>query len=221
MKPHISVIAPVRGRIAMLDNMLESLIRLAAHPEQVEVVLRADHDDADMVDYLRRRDHLFIVGPRRDGYITLPSLINDAARLSRADLVIVVNDDVEFMTPGWDAKLVDAAALYPDGIFNLGVDTVLNNANFVFPCVHRRTMEVLGCFYDERIVYTDIWLRDVMEPFGRAIRVDNVVIRHNWTGMTRDQQRALGVVHGLGYQDLYARCVEEGREKVRQVLVMS
>lgn len=218
MKPRISIIAPVRARVDLVDFMLATLRDTAAEPSRVEVVLRADNDDPAMINLLRQGPDTFIVGPRRMGYTTLASLINEAARLSHADLIMVVNDDAEFLTPGWDLKLEAAASQFPDGIFDLGVDTVMNNGNFVFPCMSRRTMETLDCFFDERLVYTDIWLRDVMEPFGRAVHVPGVTVRHNWTGMTEDQRQSLKVVHGHGYEQMYAHCVEEGREKVRQVL---
>lgn len=209
MKPRISVIVATRGRVALLDKMLRSLQLTAHDPTSVEVVLRCDADDNLTIHFLREQPHLFIVGPRRNGYATLASLVNEAARLSHADLVIVVNDDAEFVTQGWDARLVEEAARYEDGIFDLGVTNVLNDENFVWPCTSRRVIDLIG-IHDERLVYSDVWLRDVMRHFDRAIRVHDVVIKHNWVGVSAEQDAARRQEDPA----LHARCVEEAAARI-------
>ncbi len=217
MTPAISVIVPTRGRIRQLDRMLTSLWRTAGDPTCVEVILRMDLDDLETYEPLApdARVHI-VVGERLNGYATLATLTNEAARAAAAPLILVVNDDVEFQTPAWDLALQAAAAAYPDGIFNLGV-TTMNAGKFVFPCVSRRQIDVLGCLFDERLVYTDIWLRDVVKPFGRAIRVPEVRIEHHWEGKTDDQTNAAAKVQTPEYQQLYALCVAEGQAKIRKV----
>jgi hypothetical protein len=214
----MSVIVPVRERVTLLDKMLTSLFATAQ--EHVEVVLRIDVDDEDMWRYLYQRDwpYPYVVGPRYKGYATLSKFINEAARLSRGDLVLVINDDAEFVTPSWDTKLAAIAEQYSDGIFDLGVETA-NADNFIFPCVSRHQINLLGGVFDERLVYPDIWLRDVMLPFGRAVRVHDVEIKHNWAGQSDDQIKAGQQVHGsTSYMQLYDECVREGREQIEQVL---
>lgn len=203
----------------MLQQMLTSIKATASDLASVEVVLRCDFDDVVMIDYLSAHaDARFIVGPRLSGYADLPAFANEAARLSRGELVLVVNDDAVFTTPSWDLKLLDVAAQYADGLFVLGVETA-NAKNFIFPCVSRRHIEVFGGIFDERLVYPDIWLRDVMSPFGRAIRVHDVVVEHQWKGRSPEQEHALWhIVHADGYEALYNRCVEEGRAKIRETL---
>jgi len=229
MMPRISVVAPIRERLALTERMLASLWSTAANPARVEVVLRCDDDDTAIVDALRARgpkpngltidavNETILIGSRLKGYATLPTFINEAAHASHADLVLVVNDDAEFQTLGWDDLLVARAATIPDGIFNFGIETA-NAGNFIFPCVSRRLITLMGGVFDERLIYPDIWLRDVLMPFGRAIRVPEVVIAHHWQGQSADQQQAARVAHSRDHQQLYVRCVHEGREKVRAVL---
>ena len=221
MTPHISVVAAVRERVSLLRRMIESLEETATDPQNVELVVRCDNDDPDMIRFLcgLGRQDRFIVGPRLSGYAALPAFANEAARLSRADLVLVVNDDAEFMTQGWDSKLVAHAEKYPDGIFVFGVETA-NAKNFVFPCVSRKQIDLFGGVFEESLVYPDIWLRDVLSPFGRAIRIPDVSISHNWQGMSADQRRAAHVAHSPEHQHRYARCVEEGRAKVAAALAV-
>jgi glycosyl transferase/beta-hydroxylase protein BlmF len=223
MKPSLSVIVPTRQRVPQLDRMLRSLWKTAVHPGQIEVICRIDDDDGESQDYFAgtmvpMAEHTrVIVGSRLNGYATLATLTNEAAREAQADLILVVNDDVEFQTLGWDTKLLAAAATYRDGIFVLGV-TTMNAGKFVFPCVSRRQIDLLGGVFDERLVYTDIWLRDVVKPFGRAIRVPEVTITHHWEGRTADQEAAAKPTETPAYQALYAQCVKEGQQKIRKVL---
>lgn len=212
MMPRISVIVATRGRVALLDKMLRSVLTTAAVPEAVEVVLRCDSDDTATVDYLCEQPFVFISGPPRNGYATLASLVNEAARLSHAELVIVVNDDAEFVTHGWDTRLINEASKYPDGIFDLGVTNIVNDENFVWPCTSRRVIDVIG-IHDERLVYSDIWLRDVMRYFGRAVRVPDVVIRHNWQGVSPAQEQARGRENPA----LHSQCVDEAIVKLASV----
>lgn len=213
----IAVLVPTRGRVPLLHQMLTSLFETASGA--VEVIARVDEDDVLTRNYLQDRgDVVVLVGPHWDGYASLARMVNECAARATAPLMIVVNDDVVFRTPGWDRTLAARAAHYPDGIVSLGVDTVMNNENFVFPCVTRRVVQALGCFYDERLIYTDIWLRDVLAHFGRAIRAHDVVIEHCWRGMTPDQERALQTVQSPAYAPLYGQCVREGIAKVQGVL---
>lgn len=212
-KPTISVIAATRRRVALLQHMLQTLWDTAAQPkEQIEVVLRCDFDDEASIQFAREHETMCIIGPRRKGYATLATLVNEAARLSHADLVIVVNDDVEFVTPGWDIKLVNLAAQYPDGIFDFGVRTDLNDGNFVFPCTSRRVINTIGIHHPQ-LIYSDIWLRDIMATFGRAIPVLDVTIRHKWVGITEDQQHA--IVHHRESPEFYQQCVQDGIETIQ------
>jgi hypothetical protein len=228
-KPRISVILPTRGRTGLLNRMLESLVMTADDPSRVEVVLRVDDDDTETLVYLHEQarttwatmlHRLFCVtGPRLNGYASTPTFINEAAAAATADLLLLNNDDVAFHTHGWDRRLVEEAAKYPDGIFDLCVDSVVNNPNCVFPCQSRRQMDLLGGFCDQRLIYIDIWLRDVLAPFGRVIRVDDVRIEHQWTGRTPDQERALHDIVCTGaYDQLYTQCVTEGRARIASVL---
>lgn len=217
MSARVAVVAAVRDRVDLVRSMLASLLATADEPDRVEVVLRCDVDDQPMIAALCELGQRFIVGPREKGYASLPAFANEAARLTTAPVVIVVNDDAEFVTQGWDTKIVQAADAYPDGMFVFGVETA-NAENFVFPCVGRRWIHRFGGIFDERVIYADVWIRDVFYPFGRAIRLPDVVIAHHWQGLSPDQVQATRNVHGADYQAHYRSCVEDGRAKVQQVL---
>jgi len=215
----VSILVPTRGRVEQLCTMLSTLYSTASDLTRVEVIARIDEDDQPTIEYLDRLPQVKKVCKTRVGYAKNAQMVNECAAQATGNLLLVANDDLIFETPDWDVKLETAAARYPDGLFDLGVDTVLNNANFCFPCTSQKTVSVLGFFFDDRLLYPDIWLRDVMLPFNRAIRVPEVTIRHAWRGMTEDQMRAVSVARAdPNYDALYARCVEEGRRKIEAAM---
>jgi hypothetical protein len=215
----ISVLLPTRGRVPVLHTMLTTLFTTVSDRRNVEVIARCDTDDQPTIDYLANTAGVKVICKERIGYAMNARMVNECAVEAMGHLLLVANDDLEFQTTSWDRKLEAVAAGYPDGIFALAVDTVLNNENLCFPCISRRTMRVLGCFFDERLLYPDIWIRDIMLAFGRVVRVPEVVIKHNWAGQSEDQIRAGQQVHGnAAYTALYDRCLIEGRGKIRRAL---
>jgi hypothetical protein len=215
----ISVLVPTRGRIDKLHVMLTTLYETASDVNNVEVVARVDEDDTTTIDYIDALPQIIGVCLPRIGYAKNARMVNECASMASGNLLLVANDDLVFKTKDWDLRLEARASGYADGMFDLGVDTVLNNANFCFPCVSRELVDLFGFFFDERLLYPDIWMRDVMMPFGRAVHVPEVTILHDWSGMTPDQERALHMTIGDPfYPALYARCVDEAREKVRYAI---
>lgn len=177
----------------------------------VELILRLDDDDLDTLTWaetLVPRPRI-VVGPRLKGYASLPRFFNEMASVSKSDLVMCGNDDMIFLTPGWPTKLLAAANYYPDGIFNFGFMTYPAGA-FPFSCVSRQVVERLGFLNDERLLYSDIFLRDVMARFGRAILLPEIVIQHIGIASEETNAHKWGLhFNAESYWALHNRVVEE------------
>lgn len=178
----ISVLVATRKRIAFLMRMLESFAATVENQEEVEMLFRCDSDDHETIDYLCTTPHKIIIGPRKEGYKTLPAFYNEMARVAAGDVLMCCNDDVLFQTPNWPGLILKEANKYPDGIFNLGVNVGLNDANFPFSIVSRKMVDILGFINDERLLFSDMFLLDVARHFNRAIRIPTVTIFHDWAG---------------------------------------
>lgn len=186
----ISVLMPTRGRVRKLQRALDSLRKNAEKPSSIEVVFRIDLDDDETQKLLQDRQELFIVGPREKGYASLPKFMNQCAGISSGDIIIMFNDDAVVETKGWDSKLLKCANDFPDGIFNIGVDTGLNANLFPFSIISRHIYHILGFINDERLIFSDIFLLDVMKSFNRAILLPTVKMTHEWAGFdSLDQTR--------------------------------
>lgn len=179
----ISVLVPTRMRVKILREMVRSYNR-TSDPDSSELVFRIDDDDEETRQYLAGHPRT-LIGPRLQGYRSLPTFFNEMLALATGDVLMCGNDDMLFRTEGWAPKLLSVANQYPDGLFDLGVKTH-NEVNFPFACVSRKVVDALGFIFDPTIFWGDIYLRDIMVHFGRAVMVPEVQINHDWMGHLPD-----------------------------------
>lgn len=225
----ISVLVPTRQRLNFLEKMIESFNDTVDNPEQAEIIFRCDSDDRETIEYLCKILQKTIIGPRGEGYKSLPAFYNDMARIAKGDLLMCCNDDVIFKTKGWPAILIEEANKYPDGIFNFGVNVGLNDDKFPFSIVSRKLVDILGFLNDERLLFSDVFLLDVMKYFNRAIRVNSVTIFHDWAGHGADETRKDANKHEFDivfkdssgnwtdtYRALHDSVVMEALEKIKR-----
>ena len=182
----VSVLVPTRRRVARLQTLLDSWAATVKNPDQAELVFRIDYDDGESRMFLENYPWRVYIGPRLQGYRSIPQFHEEMRQGATGDIYLIGNDDMAFVTPDWPSKLLEQANQYPDGIFVLGCD-VQNAKNFVFPIVSKVAVEAMGRIIDERAFWGDVFLRDVFAEFGRAIRFSSMKIDHQWAGRERDQ----------------------------------
>lgn len=180
----VSVLIPTRGRAERLRRMMSSYI-CTSNLLTSELVFRADEDDQETLALLDSTPWEVCVGPKLDGYRSIPAFLEEMVRIARGDVLMVGNDDMIFETFGWDEKVLAEANKYPDGLFDIGLET-LNTEHFPFSIISRLAHEKLGFVYDPRLFWGDIFLRDVMAGFGRAVLLPGVKVTHDWAGYTPD-----------------------------------
>lgn len=120
--------------LQLASNNPENLLRLfdnveerADRPEQVEVLVKVDEEDAAMVALMeqeatRRRFSLkYLVSPRGAGFADLWKAYNALYELTSksAYFVCLLSDEVQVNERGWDSVLRRYVGLFPDDIFRL------------------------------------------------------------------------------------------------------
>lgn len=213
----ISVLVPTRKRPARLRRLLDSWAATVGQSNLAELVFRIDTDDAESAAVLEGTSHRVLAGPRLDGYRSLPLFFEELRAVAQGDLLMCGNDDIVFKTPGWPALVLSEATKYPDGVFDLGVKT-FNEGHFPFSIVSRRAADAMGALQDPRIYWGDVYLRDVMQVFGRAILMPAVEVDHEWAGRAPDETfLAAGQSErrGHAYWQLHRQCVAEAVAKLR------
>lgn len=211
----ISVLVPTRKRPDNVDRLKASW--RATVTGGAELLFRIDDDDVagpSVVAPFR-----YVQGPRQHGYRSLPRFFEELRRVATGDLLMCGNDDMVFETPDWPQLVLAAANQYPDGIFDLGVETH-NAKNFPFSIVSRRAVEAIGHLQDPRVFWGDVYLRDVMAHFSRAVRIPTVRVAHEWMGRTPDET-FLDAKQGdrrnwdTAYWDLHRTAVADAVAKLR------
>lgn len=207
----ITVLVPTRGRPGRLWRLLESFDQTRVE-DSTSLLFRVDEDDEASRALLKERE--VVVGPRL-GYANLPTMFNELYAASSSDLIMCGNDDMVFETYGWDHHILEAANKYPDGLFDFGMATH-NEANFPFVTVSRKTCDRLGFLFDLRMFWGDIFWRDVMSHFGRAIMLPHVHIEHDWAGFNPDQVFIDGEnTRRASHAEFHAVAVSEAINKLR------
>jgi GT2 family glycosyltransferase len=123
--PKVTVIVPTRNRLDLLSTCIDGLAR-TEYPDLEVVVVDNGSDDPATLDYLAALDPARHRVLRDTGPFNFSALNNRAARQARGDLLCLLNNDIEVLTPDWLAIMaqqalrpevgaVGARLLYPNG----------------------------------------------------------------------------------------------------------
>lgn len=181
----VSVLIPTRGRVQRLQTLIDSFNQTVRNGN-AELVFKIDPDDQESANFLLTQAVTTLTSPRGSGYLDMPQYFNDLADLATGDVLMCGNDDMVFRTDDWPSMILKAANCFPDGLFDLGVDT-LNTQNYPFATVSKLVVDRLGFLWDPRVFWGDIFLRDVMMHFDRCVLLPGVQIDHDWAGFKPDK----------------------------------
>lgn len=161
-----------RGRPQQVVETIAKSVPNLALPNTM-LMVQVDDDDVATIDALNRAkldERVRVnVKPRED---TIAGKWNRALA-EPADLYLVAADDDPYITPAYDAKLLEAAALFPDGIGM--VYGRMANASFSGVVAPTRGLtEKLGHIFPEYFPYwfVDHWTDDLARLIGRLAFAD-------------------------------------------------
>ena len=187
----ISILLPTRGRGAALDRSLKSLFDLADSPEQIQLMLGFDKDDAEGLAAFKESTQpwldeqsinytAFLFNPM--GYARLNEYVNTLAKKSSADWLIFWNDDAYMETQGWDTVISSHGQEFK----LLAFHTHKDHPYSIFPIVPKTWLEVLGYLSLHQL--SDAWLSQeaYMLDIWERIPVNVVHDRSDLTGNNND-----------------------------------
>jgi len=240
MQPRVAVIvcAHLLGRLALLDEALDSLRRQRLPPDEIVVVIDGDPDLAAVFER-RERDHGLVVLPTRSG---LAAARNAGVAACSADYVFFLDDDA-VADPDWISIL--AAVMAEDRILGASgfsaprwgarrpawlPDEFLWTIGCSYagqPTQHTRVRNVYGgCCCLSRALFTELGGYDAR--FGRSARSRGggeeadlcLRARERWPGVQLAYEPAARIDHYVPPERLrlrYAvrRSYDEGRMKAR------
>jgi hypothetical protein len=183
MKKRISLLLPTRGRPDLVKRFLQSVVAQSTRPDLIEVILCVDEDDIEshgiVFDELALK---MVVKPRQ----TMGAYNTECLRQASGEITIAVNDDIVVRTKGWDEKVRELDARYPDGVYlGYGNDLFKGPKLCTFPILSRKTCSVLaepypaiykGAFIDVHLM--DIFRRLEKRGYARICYAADIVFEH-------------------------------------------
>lgn len=190
----ISVLLPTRKRVVMLEKSLASLLDRARCPDQIEILIAYDDDDAQSQTYFATEAWQRFVGRwpvthrsfevPRWGYRQLHRYINMLAEASHGEWIFFWSDDPIMETSNWD----DHVRANRDfmGLLHIAASNAPMNCS-ILPLFHRAWLDLFGCV--SPINHADSWISDICWNAG-ARRVIPVTVFHDRfedSGNNRDE----------------------------------
>ncbi|HVI57333.1 MAG TPA: glycosyltransferase family 2 protein [Luteimonas sp.] len=108
--PKVSLIVPTRDRVELLRTCIESIVEQSTYPAFEVVVVDNQSSDPAALDYLRTlegRERVRVL--RYDAPFNYSAINNWAVGQCRGDVVGLVNNDIEVITPDWLEEMVSQA----------------------------------------------------------------------------------------------------------------
>lgn len=134
--PLVSIIIPTRDQVELLSRCIESVLERNDYPNYEILVVDNQSTCPDTLAYLQALERLPLVRVLRYARRFNFSAINNfAARQARGEVLCLLNNDTEVITPGWLSEMVShlvqdrvgcvgCRLLYPDGRVQHAGDTV-------------------------------------------------------------------------------------------------
>jgi hypothetical protein len=175
-----------RGRPEMAADCIERTLANVRDPN-TRLMVSVDEDDKETqrelkwigdADFFSRQDVTFDIRERED---TLGAKFNRALEVfPDADLYMTAVDDGPHITEGFDAKIIEAAQVYPDGY--VVVANHLENLSFSsIQAVSRKIIDKMGFWWPPYWPYWfgDHWIDSIGRGIGRLAFVDIHTDRSN------------------------------------------
>ena len=179
----ISLLLPTRGRPEGVRRLLESIARTASRPRSIEVVIRADADDAASHAFEQAPLAVRVLVGRPD---KMGRMVRQCYQASAGRIIGQFNDDLLCRTAGWDEAIARALAAYRDGVALAWCDDGFRGGRICnFPFLTRQCCEMLGgpCPPEYNRDYIDTHLFDIFGKLSelghrRLAYLPNVLIEH-------------------------------------------
>ena len=188
----IAVLLPTRGRGALAERCLFSLIDKAHDNSRIEYRIALDNDDTETIEYFKstvipkfeEQDINFeVMSMDPMGYIRLHEYVNLLGQHSDAEWLMFWNDDALMNTTGWDDKIVEH-----NGKFRvLRMQEQSQHPYAIFPIVPKDWYHLLGHLSDHQMSDAQISQIGYMCNIVENIDVDCTHDRFDLTGNNNDE----------------------------------
>ncbi|HDY7437546.1 TPA: glycosyltransferase [Vibrio vulnificus] len=107
-QPMVSMIIPTRNGLDVLSVCIDSILEKTTYQNYEIIIVDNGSDCSDTLAYLEKlqHEHSHVVVLRDDSPFNYSALNNKAAAIAKGDILALVNNDVEVITPDWLTEMV-------------------------------------------------------------------------------------------------------------------
>lgn len=211
----ITITCPSRARPQLFQRYLQSILDTARHPERIEILSYLDNDDPCRMEYISLAK-LLTIDPAFQRFLNIEFLGGDRigalesanvlAKHGQGNIIMAMNDDVIIRTEGWDIRIDQESAKYPDQIYVMYFNDGEHGEDVsAFPIVSRRWFEALNSFLSPLFFHycADLWLQDLANRLGRRVYIGDVLAEHMNPEFSKGEKDQ--TYHDLHHQSKLAR----------------
>ena len=183
----ISLLCPSRQRVNKTKRFLDSIYEKTENINNIEILFLLDEDEKFYSEYKELISKYNIKGNIisifRKSLLTNSDRMNYLASVSKGEILLVTNDDMCFLTSGWDTLLNDefskSRKKEPLSVW-LRCDrkyTYLDCS--AFPAINRSWYDKIGylSYYKFRNWYLDTWICDIGRKTGLLLVSNKIKIK--------------------------------------------
>ena len=151
--PLVSLLIPTRNGLELLKQCIDSILSKTSYSNFEIIIIDNDSDDTDTLNYLKSvTDNPLVRVIRDERPFNYSALNNSAVKHSRGEIIGLINNDIEVITPDWLSEMVSLALqpnagaigarlLYPDDTLQhagvtLGMGGVAGHPHCHLPKTH-------------------------------------------------------------------------------------
>ncbi len=108
--PLVTLVIPTRNAHVLVKQCIDSIKRLTTYPRYEIILVDNGSDEPESLEYfatIDREENIRVM--RDDGPFNYSALNNQAVRIANGELIGLINNDIEVITPGWLEEMVSIA----------------------------------------------------------------------------------------------------------------
>lgn len=183
MSHKISLLLPTRARPLLVKRLFQSIIDYTTDLDDLEIIMCLDEDDHESHGIEDSRLQIIKkIGPRS----SMGTYNTKCLEGSNGNIIMLMNDDLVVLTPGWDRIIIDHFRSIPDRIYlAYPNDSEAGHSMCTFPIMSRQTCDILSKPYPKEYdaLYIDAHIFDIFTRlkhlgYNRIFYLRDVVFDH-------------------------------------------
>lgn len=178
----IALLTPTRQRHLKRKRFHDSVIDLSDSKENIFCYYYIDNDDPEIDSYSSQQLYNAVDTIGEPMSVSKSwNVLAEKAIADGAEILIMGNDDLVYLSSGWDTELQKSVESFKDKIYCAWFEDKINGKNHcAFPIVSKEWYNCLGYFTPGvfNFGYNDTWIFDIAKKIDRCLFISTVQTEH-------------------------------------------